>query len=85
MSVHLKAGSLETVVARARWRNMGVSAGILLLLIATGGALLRFSRQAQRLADTEMEFVAGVSHELRTPLTVIRTAGFNLRGRMAHD
>src|ERR1019366_6154667 len=26
----------------------------------------------------------GVSHELRTPLTVIRTAAFNLRGRLAN-
>ena len=30
-----------------------------------------------------MNFVAGVSHELRTPITVIRTAAFNLRGRLA--
>ncbi len=32
-----------------------------------------------------MSFVASVSHELRTPLTVIRTAAFNLRGRLAHS
>ena len=32
-----------------------------------------------------MEFVAGVSHELRTPLSVMRTAGHNLRGRVAND
>jgi signal transduction histidine kinase len=32
-----------------------------------------------------MEFVAGVSHELRTPLTVIRTAAFNLRGKVASN
>jgi signal transduction histidine kinase len=31
-----------------------------------------------------MNFVAGVSHELRTPLTVIRTASFNLTGKLAH-
>src|ERR1035438_10258207 len=30
-----------------------------------------------------MEFVAGISHELRTPLTVIRTAAYNLRGKLA--
>ena len=44
---------------------------------------MRFSRQAQRLAELQMNFVAGVSHELRTPLTVIRTAAFNLRGKLA--
>jgi signal transduction histidine kinase len=46
--------------------------------------LLRLSRQSQRLAELQMNFVAGVSHELRTPLTVIRTAAFNLRGKLAH-
>jgi signal transduction histidine kinase len=81
--VELRAGSLEAIVARARRRNLGISAAILLLLLATGGALVRFSRQAQRLAAIEMEFVAGVSHELRTPLTVIRTAAFNLRGKLS--
>lgn len=54
-------------------------------MLATAGALVRFSRQAQRLAEMEMEFVTGVSHELRTPLTVIRTAAFNLRGRLANN
>jgi len=62
---------------------MAVSAAILLLLLATGAALAEFSQRAQRLAKVEMEFVAGVSHELRTPLTVIRTAAFNLRGKVA--
>jgi signal transduction histidine kinase len=83
LSIRLNAGSLETVVGRARQRNLAISAAILLLMLATAGALVRFSRQAQRLAEMEMEFVTGVSHELRTPLTVIRTAAFNLRGRLA--
>jgi signal transduction histidine kinase len=80
-----KTGSLDTVVAHARWRNLGISGGILLLLLATGAALVRFTSQAQRLAEVEMDFVAGVSHELRTPLTVIRTAAFNLRGKLANN
>jgi signal transduction histidine kinase len=41
--------------------------------------LIRYSRQAQCLADLQMSFVTGVSHELRTPLTVIRTVAYNLR------
>jgi signal transduction histidine kinase len=49
------------------------------------GLLVRFTRRAQQLAHLQMNFVAGVSHELRTPLTVIRTAAFNLRGRMSHN
>jgi signal transduction histidine kinase len=85
LSIRLNAGSLETVVARARDTNLAVSGAILLLMLLTGGALVRFSRQAQHLAQIEMDFVAGVSHELRTPLTVIRTAAFNLRGRLANN
>jgi signal transduction histidine kinase len=85
LSVKLRAGSLESVVARARLRNLAISAVILILLLATVLALARYSRQAQRLAEVEMEFVAGVSHELRTPLTVIRTAAYNLRGKLANN
>ena len=83
LSVWLRNGSLDTVVASARRRNLAISGGILMLLLATGAALGQFSRRAQQLAQVEMEFVTGVSHELRTPLTVIRTAAFNLRGKVA--
>ncbi len=85
MSVRHRAGSLEAVVQRARWRNLAVTTGLLILLMAAMGALVRFTRRAQRLAELQMEFVAGVSHELRTPLSVMRTAGHNLRGRVAND
>ena len=84
LSVRHKAGSLEALVEQARRRNLALSAGLLLLIVATVAALVRFSRQAQRLAELQIQFVAGVSHELRTPLTVIRTAAYNLRGRLAH-
>ncbi len=40
-----------------------------------GAALIRYTRRAQKLAQLQMDFVAGVSHELRTPLTTIYTAG----------
>jgi len=85
LSVRHREGSLDAIVERARWRNLGVSAGILLLILAAAGTLLRFSRQAHRLAELQMNFVAGVSHELRTPLAVIRTAAFNLRGKLASN
>ncbi len=78
-----RAGSLDALVAATRRRNLIVSAGILALILATVAALVRFSRRAHRLAELQMNFVAGVSHELRTPLTVIRTAAFNLRGKVA--
>lgn len=77
-------GSLEAFVAQAKWRNIAASAGLLLLILATVAALVRVTRQSQRLAAAQMDFVAGVSHELRTPLTVIRTAAYNLKRNVAH-
>ena len=81
--IRSQAGSLQALVERTRMRNIGVSVLILALLVATLTLLLRFSRQAQQLAELQMNFVAGISHELRTPLTVIRTAAFNLKGKVA--
>jgi signal transduction histidine kinase len=74
-----KSGSLEALVARTQQRNLAVSAAVLILILGTVAMLIRYSRQAQHLADLQMNFVTGVSHELRTPLTVIRTAAYNLR------
>ena len=73
-----RAGSLETAVTNARYRNLAISFGILLLLTASVGFIVLSSRRAHRLATQQMEFVAGVSHELRTPLAVICSAGENL-------
>ena len=85
MLVRHRSGSLEAVVAQARWRNLAVTAGVLLLMVASVAALVRFTRRAQKLAELQMDFVAGVSHELRTPLAVIHTAAYNLRGGVARN
>ncbi len=82
LSVRHKTGSLEALVERTRRRSLAVTGAILLLMLAAMGALIQFSRRAQRLAELQMEFVAGVSHELRTPLSVIRTAAHNLGVRV---
>ena len=82
LSVRHRSGSLEELVQQTRRRNLAVTGSVLLLMLAAAGALLQFSRRAQRLAELQMEFVAGVSHELRTPLSVIRTAAHNLRVRV---
>lgn len=83
LAVRNQAGSLEGVVNRTRWRNLAVTGGILALLLTAVVIVLRTTRESQRLAEMQIDFVAGVSHELRTPLTVIRTAAYNLRGKIA--
>lgn len=76
--VQHRSGSLEHVVASTRQRNLAVSFGVLVLLGAAVGMILISTRRAQRLANLQIEFVAGVSHELRTPLAVICSAADNL-------
>lgn len=78
LSVRHEAGSLDALVARTRLRNIMVTTAVLMLMLLTIAALVRFTRRAQALSELQMQFVAGVSHELRTPLTVIRTAAHNL-------
>jgi signal transduction histidine kinase len=85
LRVRHQAGSLEELVAQARRRDFAISGGILLLILATVSMLVYFSRRVQQVAQLQINFVAGVSHELRTPLTVIRTAAYNLRGKLAHN
>src|SRR5579871_1993044 len=71
-------GSLESVVAGLRRRNMAISFGVLLLLAASMAMIVIASQRAQRLARLQMDFVAAVSHELRTPLAVICSAAENI-------
>ena len=85
LAVRNQAGSLEAVVERTRWRNLAVMAGVLALILATAWTLVYTTRQSQRLAEMQIDFVAGVSHELRTPLAVICTAAYNLRGKIASN
>lgn len=72
------SGPLAGVVAKQRVRNLATGMGVLLLL---GGAMVLVvvsARRAKRLAEMQMEFIAGVTHELRTPLAVICSVGENL-------
>lgn len=78
LAVRHRAGSLESVVTSLRRRNLAISFGVLVLLAASVGMIYVSAQRARRLADLQMEFVAGVSHELRTPLAVIRSAADNL-------
>ena len=78
-------GTLEGAVQQVRRRNLGVSLGVLGLLVVTAGVLAVTTARAQSLARQQIEFVAGVSHELNTPLTAIRTAGENLADGVVAD
>jgi signal transduction histidine kinase len=76
--VQHQAGSLEAAVGTIRRRNLAISSGVLLLLTFAVVMLAATSRRAEKLAQQQMEFVAGVSHELRTPVAVVRSAAENL-------
>lgn len=72
------SGSLDVAVANARRTNLMISLAILFLLTASFMLMMVSSVRARRLAQEQMNFVAGISHELRTPLAVIDSAGYNL-------
>ena len=78
LMVQHQSGSLDAAVGTIRRRNLAISSGVLLLLTFAVVMLTATSRRAERLAQQQMEFVAGVSHELRTPVAVIRSAAENL-------
>jgi signal transduction histidine kinase len=71
-------GSLEVAINNNRLRNLVISFGVLVLLGASMVFLLLSTMRARRLAQQQLEFVAGISHELRTPLAVLKSAGENL-------
>ena len=73
-----KAGSLEALVENARLHILMFSLIMLALLAGSSVMLMLATMRARRLAQQQMEFVAGVSHELRTPLTVIQSTSYNL-------
>jgi len=76
--VQHRAGSLETFIANTRFKNLGISFGILALLAASVAMIFLLTRRSQILAQRQLEFVSSVSHEFRTPLAVICSAGENL-------
>ncbi|NNF59374.1 MAG: HAMP domain-containing histidine kinase [Rhodothermaceae bacterium] len=78
LRVQHRAGSISAAVARLRWRQLSLAFGVLGVLAAAMALLVRSAGAQRRLAQQQMEFVAGVTHELRTPLAVIRSAGENL-------
>jgi signal transduction histidine kinase len=76
--VKSQAGSFEALVEYSRQHTVRLNFGMLMLFAVTSVMLMLATLRARRLAQQQMEFVAGVSHELRTPLTVIQSTSYNL-------
>jgi signal transduction histidine kinase len=76
--VKSQAGSYEELIEYWRQHAVGLNFWMLVLLAGTSVMLMLASLRARRLAQQQIEFVAGVSHELRTPLTVIQSTSYNL-------
>ncbi|HJQ39750.1 MAG TPA: HAMP domain-containing sensor histidine kinase [Thermoanaerobaculia bacterium] len=83
--VHRHDGSLNTIVASTRNRNLAVSFAILFILGATAGVLAALLRRADRLRAQQTHFVAAMSHELNTPIAALRSAGENLKDGIVAD
>jgi len=73
-----REGSVEAAVAASYRRNLTINFGVLLILATTMGLIIITSQRARRLAQSQVDFVAGVSHELRTPVTGIVSAAQNI-------
>src|SRR5882672_11116261 len=76
--VKSQAGSFEALVEYSRQHTVRLNFYMLVLFAGTSVMLTLVTMRARRLAQQQMEFVAGVSHELRTPLTVIQSTSYNL-------
>ncbi|MGD8816235.1 MAG: HAMP domain-containing sensor histidine kinase, partial [Acidobacteriota bacterium] len=80
-----RAGSVDTAVAQLRRRNLAFSFGVILVLAASVMVLGVAARRSRRLAQRQMEFVAGISHELRTPIAGISSLSQNLADGVVQD
>ena len=72
----------EIVRSRGR-RHLGITGGLMLLLMVGLIATIRGAARERELARQKSEFVATVSHELKTPLTSIRMFAEMLQQRVA--
>lgn len=79
LEVFMKGGDLEAYITKTKWKNMGLSLSILIILGMAFGLISYNARASQKLADQQMMFVAGISHELKTPISVINSAAENLQ------
>ena len=77
--VRQRGGGVAQLVGAMRWRNLALSAGILLSLIAAVAMLVQLIRRGERTRAQQATFVRVMTHELNTPVSVLRAAGENLK------
>jgi signal transduction histidine kinase len=78
LMVYYPHGTLAGTIRAQQALNIGVSLGILGILLASVVVLSRLYRRSVVLRTHEQEFVASMSHELRTPISVIQATSENL-------
>ena len=85
LSAQHPEGSLDIALERARRQNLLLASGILAVLAAALLLLTRNASRSRRLAQQQLDFVAGITHEIMTPLAALRSAGQNLADGLITD
>ncbi|HEY9595278.1 MAG TPA: HAMP domain-containing sensor histidine kinase, partial [Spirochaetia bacterium] len=85
LEVYSAHGSLATTIRQQEALNLGISLGILVLLLASAFTLSRLYLRSAALRASEQGFVASMSHELRTPISVIQATSENLSRGVVSD
>jgi signal transduction histidine kinase len=85
LQIFYPKGSLDSTLRIRQGLDVGVSLGILALLLVSVFVLSSLYRRSNRLRTSEQEFVASISHELRTPIAVIQATSENLRRGVVSD
>jgi two-component system phosphate regulon sensor histidine kinase PhoR len=79
LEVFSAKGSLAGTIRQQEALGIGLSLGILGVLVVSVFVLARLYVRSAALRTSEQEFVASMSHELRTPISVIQATSENLR------
>ena len=74
----LRSPSLTAYILRGMWGTLAVSAGILLLVVATFVFIDKVLRQQRDLERMKNDFTGNITHELKTPIAVAYAASDTL-------
>ncbi len=85
LEVFSAGGSLAGAIRQQEALGIGLSLGILGVLVVSVFVLARLYVRSAALRTSEQEFVASMSHELRTPISVIQATSENLRRGLVSD